>query len=1017
MKQEIKYQGYTAQPSDYECQDGDLADSLNLIHEDGSLKPIFQPKPVLQLEPAEKIKFIHATPVFKHYIILHAGGNTLWWIDERDEEATRHAIEVDQTFNVVHKINSVGNTLCVLCDNGLHYILWKPNDEAYLYLGTKPEMLQLSFGLSDNKMSHYNDDEPGVYNDGSRQLPYPGETVSNYAHYNMHHNRARYLNLPEGHASVLKYDVKSEWVDELNDAIWALINKTNDHIAREGHFYAPFFVRYCYRMYDDKMWMHSAPVFMPVSMPYSYVVNCVNYNSYFDTQSQATLLHESECVGLTDDNDGYDPYKAMEFVYFPRNVALTCKLVEGNVSELLSKWGDIIKSVDIFVSLPLTREDMTEKIKSVSVGDKQTYNLRNYNLSKQNYLTEWTWRGEDGTPVYPYLHPYNDPVPERGRHNWFYFPYRIDDVDYSQGADWYHYTNNFLFDIPLISEEAYNDKIHNTANFYRIKSIDLENFSDEINSTRYSDLDINKSVLPVLATQEVMTDDYKSHNTILPLIDDNNRCVTSIYNYNQRENIAAMRESLFSGFPAIALTPFCRTYDGEEAEENRDFRILQLDVVIRTEEGDKEVLVQTPGEINVNGKIARPILYNCPLFYPDSRAVRFELYARNTEREGSTNTVIYKYTIKLKPHPMLNGAVSEGGVMATLEGFYPRDLLPVTPPIRTLSASVQIPYKIYTSEVLNPFLFPSTGINTVGTGSIIGLCAATKALSQGQFGQFPLYAFTTEGVWALSISDTGTVSAAHTVTRDVVLNADSITQLDSSVVFATSRGIMHIVGSEATCISDFLNSPDPFDFTNLPAAEQLQTINPQITPIAPFLDFLAESRMAYDYLHQRIILFNPSIEHGPGTLIYPYAYVFSLKSKLWGTMRSNLIYTINSYPDAMAVNHDNSLVTFSDTDETISNGFALTRPIKLGDGNTLKSIHTLMQRGYFSRGDVYTVLYGSRDLMTWHVIASSRDHAIHNVRGTAYKYFRIAAFTNFTKEKSLSGASVVFEPRHLNVLH
>ena len=49
MIKEIKYNGFTAIPSDYECPDGDLAGVMNLIPEDGSLKPVFPPNPVFTL--------------------------------------------------------------------------------------------------------------------------------------------------------------------------------------------------------------------------------------------------------------------------------------------------------------------------------------------------------------------------------------------------------------------------------------------------------------------------------------------------------------------------------------------------------------------------------------------------------------------------------------------------------------------------------------------------------------------------------------------------------------------------------------------------------------------------------------------------------------------------------------------------------------------------------------------------------------------------------------------------------
>lgn len=43
MIKEIKYNGYTANPSDYACPDGDLATSIGVIPEDGSLKSILPP--------------------------------------------------------------------------------------------------------------------------------------------------------------------------------------------------------------------------------------------------------------------------------------------------------------------------------------------------------------------------------------------------------------------------------------------------------------------------------------------------------------------------------------------------------------------------------------------------------------------------------------------------------------------------------------------------------------------------------------------------------------------------------------------------------------------------------------------------------------------------------------------------------------------------------------------------------------------------------------------------------------
>lgn len=292
------------------------------------------------------------------------------------------------------------------------------------------------------------------------------------------------------------------------------------------------------------------------------------------------------------------------------------------------------------------------------------------------------------------------------------------------------------------------------------------------------------------------------------------------------------------------------------------------------------------------------------------------------------------------------------------------------------------------------------------------MCSAAKALSQGQFGQFPLYAFTTDGVWALEVAIDGTFSARQPITRDVCTNPDSITQLDSAVLFATNRGLMIISGSESTCITDSIATEHPFNVLQLSHASDLHAMLGHTAdtclPTQPFLAFLNCCRMIYDYIHQHLILYNNS---------YSYSYIYSLKSKLWGMMYSNLHSSLNSYPDALAMDNNNHLVSFSDTDQSICKGLIFTRPLKLGEADILKSIHTIIQRGMFQRGDVNTVLYGSNDLYSWHIIASSINHEIRNLRGTPYKYFRIASVVSFSPDKSISGVTIDVEQRHTTVIH
>ena len=323
---------------------------------------------------------------------------------------------------------------------------------------------------------------------------------------------------------------------------------------------------------------------------------------------------------------------------------------------------------------------------------------------------------------------------------------------------------------------------------------------------------------------------------------------------------------------------------------------------------------------------------------------------------------------------------------------------------------VELPNKLYTSEVNNPFRFPVLGINTIGTGKIVGMSSAVKALSQGQFGQFPLYAFTTDGVWALEVSGTGTFTARQPVTRDICVNPGSITQIDSAVLFVTDRGIMLLSGSEATCISEIIDGalPDMSAYPSGASLLKLSGIDTNAFAFVSFREFLSGCQMFYDYTHQRIVVFNPS---------YAYAYVYSLKSKSWGMMSSQMATSANAYPETAVQLHDGSIVDYAgegDYDEL--HGFILSRPLKLDGPDILKTVYSIIQRGNFNKGDIKVALFGSRDLANWHYVYSSADHYLRGFAGTPYKYYRIGVISSMKNGKGLFGCSINYESKQGNDL-
>jgi hypothetical protein len=260
-----------------------------------------------------------------------------------------------------------------------------------------------------------------------------------------------------------------------------------------------------------------------------------------------------------------------------------------------------------------------------------------------------------------------------------------------------------------------------------------------------------------------------------------------------------------------------------------------------------------------------------------------------------------------------------------------------------------------------------------------------------------LYAFTDEGIWALEVTGTGTYAGRQVLKRDICTNHKSITQIDDAVLFTSDRGIMLLAGSETTCISEILDG-EVFD------VGQLKHLGAQIQ-MDSWDNYRQNIQMLYCYPTQKIIVFNPGKE---------YFYVYSLESKQWAIQDGTIDMTVNNFPQAYAIS-GKTLVDYAVEGDALPGAF-VTRPLKLDAPDVHKTITAIIQRGQFKTGKVNTLLYGSRDLQTWYPVWGSKDHYLRGMRGTPYKYFRIASAVNLADGESLYGASVQYETKLDNKL-
>lgn len=540
--------------------------------------------------------------------------------------------------------------------------------------------------------------------------------------------------------------------------------------------------------------------------------------------------------------------------------------------------------------------------------------------------------------------------------------------------------------------------IRDNSSFYLLKSFSIEEIFDFADAGEdfviNPDFAVNNDSIVV---REAMSDDFNSHNSLIPLAQ---------HTYNSRLNIANLKELLFDGFSPDSL------YFSAEFSN-----AVEATYFVEYQSDDGKLILSNPYTKSVILDENNDILW---FYYPSARA-KHVIFCING---------VYRRYI-LTPHSFLNGAyfflyenASENTVVTrpsptpasrAVSASYNGPAEIVDCPVATKYNFIYRPNSVFTSQVNNPFYFPVLGINTIGSGKITAITSATKALSQGQFGQFPLYALTTDGIWALEPAADGSFITKQAISRDVCINAKSVTQLDSAVAFASARGIMLLQGSETVCLSDSLGTDSSFHAYDLGEkainallyVSGLQLAADKLL-ISPFKDYVASCRLSFDYVHQRIFVFNPSSL---------YHYVFSLKSQMWGMFfASDLKYSINSYPDALVVK-GNDVVNFSDYKSNYQQILVITSPIKLSSPDDFKSIRSIVQHGFFSSKEEFTqVLFGSRDLRHWLMITPAHDNFLRAVVGTPFKYFRIAFTATLGIDDSISSASIEFSTKYTNKL-
>ena len=274
------------------------------------------------------------------------------------------------------------------------------------------------------------------------------------------------------------------------------------------------------------------------------------------------------------------------------------------------------------------------------------------------------------------------------------------------------------------------------------------------------------------------------------------------------------------------------------------------------------------------------------IIYPNPNCKYAEI---EIQENGST----YKKKVEMTPHPFFpmcsywyGGDKDLNVALANSNDF---------DSFKTESRVIDVSNKIVYSPSANPFIQTISSTQEFQS-KVLGVAIATSALSQGQFGQFPLYVFTEDGIWAMETAADGSFVTSKPLSRDVCVNPDSITSIDNAVVFVTDKGVMLLQGSQVVNISPNMNGRhyvmEETAKSIIEGQELFKDFMPVLTDGTHFMAFIKEATTAYDYPGQRLIFIKKDEK---------YQYVYKLDTQTWHKTAYDidLIAPVNSYPECL----------------------------------------------------------------------------------------------------------------------
>ena len=553
------------------------------------------------------------------------------------------------------------------------------------------------------------------------------------------------------------------------------------------------------------------------------------------------------------------------------------------------------------------------------------------------FFSDWEWDYEHDYYVGSYHRPYPTYTTET---------YPTDTVRnlYSKIIRSVNIYCSALSCVPKINQQGWKDdpvypEFKDVSNFYLVGKIDWKDIDGHTTGG------LLRHDLTDLVSREVIGLDNFTHHGFYS---------QKPFLYNHRIMWSDIKVNLFRGFKIEMFNPTWNTGTGGRT----CYPILET--VIKTDEGDKHVYTSV-NDLFIHDFQNLTLSY---FSYPDARATKVRLVVK----ESVTNLYFASEYQDIVAHSTLNLAYCEETTFTASIPIAKPNMDPV---------GYWDNNRVQATEIGNPFILPAINSYQVGSGTLLGLQSNALPVSEGQFGQFPVYAFCTHGIYSMQVGETGDtlIVTVVPVSDHVCNNAESITPVVGGVLFTTVDGLYVIQGGQVQEISEKpegdVTSPLSGNSDYESWIDSLTTY--RITDLISSVNFktyLSGANIGYDDNRKEIILCNNA---------YDYSYVYSLKYGAWSKMGQSWQYFLHRFPNTYGVRFGETIDLHDLSQEDTTSAIRTvpmhveTRPIKLAPG--FKKIDAAILRGYFNplSGKGYGFLvFGSTTGKTWQLLTGRK---------------------------------------------